>query len=65
MKNYKAHVYYEIITRKGTVLSTFTDQFKATKYFNEFPVTSDVKLYLIKHCEELIAERGEDNESCN
>ena len=63
MKNYKAHIYYEIITRKGTVLGTFTDQFEATKYFNELPVTSDIKLYLVKHIEELVAERGDSNEN--
>lgn len=65
MKNYRAHIYYEIITRKGTVLNTFSDQFKATKYFNEFPFASGVEIYLIKHVEELIAERGANNEGDN
>lgn len=65
MKNYGTHIYYEIITRKGTVLNTFTDQYKATKYFNEFPIASGVEIYLIKHVEELIAERGDHNEGDN
>lgn len=65
MKNYGAHIYYEIITAEGTVLNTFTDQFKATKYFNEFPLKDVCKIYLVKHSEELIAERGNNNEGDN
>ena len=35
------------------------------KYFNEFPLASGVEIYLVKHVEELIAERGNNNEGDN
>ena len=70
MKNYDSKIYYQIISRKkicgkGTILNTFRDIYEATKYFNEFPLKNDFKLYLVKHVEELVAERGGNNEISN
>lgn len=70
MKNYDSKIYYQIISRKkicgkGTILNTFRDLYEATKYFNEFPLKNDFKLYLVKHVEEPVAERGGNNEISN
>lgn len=70
MKNYNPKIYYQIISKKrnggrGTILNTFRNQYEAIKYFNEFPLKNDFELYLVKHIEELLAERGGNSEISN